>query len=322
MEQLRWFQTPEFAALWKQSFDGVHAVLREAHGQCHKPKVYVERGSLWVEISEPLLGLRLIAVELPLRILPPRLYLRSWAYDPAGSASYDKLRVNRFVHDGTQAVRYDNEQPRPSWQAQLGETRLKGLRDSVDLSSLEHLPLQQAAPEARRIVSKYCDYVVATLAAVPQVDTVAHETVDPAADLAPVAVDPRFQDAPPPVRIALANARIGQGSYRQRLLTVWERRCALSGCSVEAVLVASHSRAWSLCETAAQCLDEYNGLLLTATLDRLFDQGLIAFSDTGQVLTKGDDAVKALLPAPSLRFVHERHLPYLAWHRQRFGFGL
>ena len=121
------------------------------------------------------------------------------------------------------------------------------------------------------------------------------------------------------MKMALAKARVGQGGYRQRMFEVWGGRCAMTGCSVEAVLIASHAQPWSLCETAQQCLDEYNGLLLTANLDRLFDQGLIAFADDGTVIIRRNVGIDALVPADRLRFVDPRHVHYLAWHRNHFG---
>ncbi|WP_408734460.1 HNH endonuclease [Paraburkholderia bannensis] len=45
------------------------------------------------------------------------------------------------------------------------------------------------------------------------------------------------------------------------------------------LLVASHIKPWSRCESAEEGLDAANGLLLVPTLDKLFDRGFIAFGD-------------------------------------------
>ena len=48
------------------------------------------------------------------------------------------------------------------------------------------------------------------------------------------------------------------------------------------LLVASHIKPWSI-STNFERLDHYNGLMLTPTFDRLFDQGFITFKNDGKV---------------------------------------
>ncbi|HET9245398.1 MAG TPA: HNH endonuclease signature motif containing protein, partial [Xanthobacteraceae bacterium] len=52
---------------------------------------------------------------------------------------------------------------------------------------------------------------------------------------------------------------------------------------VEAALRASHIKPWRE-SSDRERLDPANGLLLTANLDALFNDGLIAFDDEGQML--------------------------------------
>lgn len=89
------------------------------------------------------------------------------------------------------------------------------------------------------------------------------------------------------------------------------------------VLVASHAKSWAS-STNAERLDEYNGLILAASIDRLFDAGLISFSDDGRLLHKtvlGSELVAIGLADESrLRFVSGRHRPFLAAHRKQHGF--
>jgi predicted restriction endonuclease len=87
-------------------------------------------------------------------------------------------------------------------------------------------------------------------------------------------------------RDTLIKARRGQGKFRQAVFDLWGG-CAITRCTVPEVLRASHIKPWSLCtgETANdERLDPHNGLLLTATLDALFDKGLISFDDKGDML--------------------------------------
>lgn len=120
-------------------------------------------------------------------------------------------------------------------------------------------------------------------------------------------------------REALIKARIGQGDYRQALLAYWGG-CAITDCTVPALLRASHIKPW--CEaTASERLDPYNGVLLTPNLDLAFDQGLITFDDQGLIrLSPGLDTDSAsalhLHPHLRLRKIEPRHCSYLAWHRE------
>lgn len=76
--------------------------------------------------------------------------------------------------------------------------------------------------------------------------------------------------------IAQIVRRQGQPSFRQKLLEVYEHRCAVSGCDADEALEAAHIVPYRGLETnVAQ-----NGILLRADLHTLFDQGLIAIDDT------------------------------------------
>jgi hypothetical protein len=150
--------------------------------------------------------------------------------------------------------------------------------------------------------------------------------VDPVYIAAAIEIDndPACRDIPETTREALVTARIGQGAYRDRILALWQGQCAVTGCAIEAVLVASHVKAWADASNEER-LDEYNGLLLAASVDRLFDQGLISFDTQGHLLCRDDlptaELVKLGLRAGSqLRFIHERHQAFMAHHRLTHGF--
>jgi hypothetical protein len=122
-------------------------------------------------------------------------------------------------------------------------------------------------------------------------------------------------------RKALNKARIGQGVFRTRVVDLWGS-CAVTGCSLNEILVASHIVPWTLA-TNKERLDPFNGLLLTPNFDKLFDQCLISFKDDGSILLS-----KALLPEARaalginkksrLRFVRLASLPFLQRHRRLF----
>ncbi len=127
-------------------------------------------------------------------------------------------------------------------------------------------------------------------------------------------------------RKALIEARVGQGKYREDLLKIWHRRCAVTGCDIEKALVASHAVPWRENKDPETCLDPYNGLLLAASIDKLFDQGLISFDEAGRLLRctalRGVDLLALGITADArLRAISPKHQPYLAAHRIKHGFN-
>lgn len=83
-------------------------------------------------------------------------------------------------------------------------------------------------------------------------------------------------------REALIIARRGQGLYKQRVMRI-EHGCRLTGVTNVTHLRASHCKPWRDC-TNEERLDGENGLLLTPTIDHLFDRGFISFEDSGELL--------------------------------------
>ncbi len=118
----------------------------------------------------------------------------------------------------------------------------------------------------------------------------------------------------------LVDARLGQGKYRDELIALW-KGCPLTKCSDVRVLVASHIKPWSE-STRPEQLDRFNGILLTPNADRLFDRGLISFSDDGTLLRSDlvrSKVLKQLEVPLDVRIDFEpRHLPYLAIHRHKW----
>jgi len=80
----------------------------------------------------------------------------------------------------------------------------------------------------------------------------------------------------------LIKARIGQGAYRLKLLEE-SPECIVTRVNDERILVASHIKPWSISNDTEK-IDHNNGLVLTPTYDKLFDQGFISFEDNGVIL--------------------------------------
>jgi hypothetical protein len=120
--------------------------------------------------------------------------------------------------------------------------------------------------------------------------------------------------------IRLVKQRLGQNFYRQALLEYWGGACALTGLAIPSLLRASHSKPWADCESDDERLNVFNGFLLAAHFDALFDAGFITFTEGGHLLrasklTEKEAALLGIEAALRLRWISPRHLPFLAWHR-------
>lgn len=81
---------------------------------------------------------------------------------------------------------------------------------------------------------------------------------------------------------AIIRARRGQGLFKQRVMAI-EQRCRITGVDRLAHLVASHCKPWRD-STNEERLNGENGLLLTPSIDHLFDRGFVGFEDDGTLV--------------------------------------
>ena len=117
----------------------------------------------------------------------------------------------------------------------------------------------------------------------------------------------------------VSSARVGQQTYRDTLIKYW-KGCAVTGCDIPSILKASHIKPWKAADDRER-LDPFNGILLIATLDALFDRGLISFADSGDLLVSRELTEKNLDALGinqnmKLRKLNGAHLPYLKFHRE------
>ncbi|WP_326981060.1 HNH endonuclease [Chryseobacterium sp. MYb264] len=80
--------------------------------------------------------------------------------------------------------------------------------------------------------------------------------------------------------------RIGQEKYRRAVIE-YMPQCPFSKITDERLLIASHIKPYSVCikeNNQEEALDYLNGLALSPTFDRLFDQGYITFLDSGELI--------------------------------------
>ena len=137
-------------------------------------------------------------------------------------------------------------------------------------------------------------------------------------ELAQVRVDESLSETD---RLAVVLARRGQGIFKQRVMRI-ESRCRITGVDRPEHLRASHCKPWRDAKNDER-LDGENGLLLTPTMDHLFDRGFIGFEETGRII------VSPIVHAESLRRMglDPKNLPdvgtfsqgqrrYLEFHRE------
>ena len=138
-------------------------------------------------------------------------------------------------------------------------------------------------------------------------------------------------------RDIIAKARIGQGEFRNKLLER-DKVCRICGMENRRLLVASHIKPWSKCDTTGEKWDSNNGLLLCSIHDALFDNGLISFDPEGRIMISeslSKDDRERLNLSPSIKITMPAEMAdYMEWHNndllknsktvshQKFGLGI
>lgn len=130
------------------------------------------------------------------------------------------------------------------------------------------------------------------------------------------------QDVPETEREALVMARRGQGKFKRNVYQ-HEVRCRITGVDRIEHLIASHCKPWRDCESNEERLDGENGLLLTPSIDHLFDRGFISFEGNGRLLISEVAHKESLhrmgVPIDEVKNVgsfSEGQKQYLEYHRE------
>ena len=121
-------------------------------------------------------------------------------------------------------------------------------------------------------------------------------------------------------KIAIIQSRVGQGAFRKSLIDKYNGRCIITGIDHPDLLVASHIKPWAVSSNKER-LSVDNGLLLSATYDRLFDRGLITFDRYGKIILSsqiGAENIKRLGLSQGVKFnlqINKSMNEYLSYHR-------
>lgn len=197
--------------------------------------------------------------------------------------------------------------------------KYKPRHDSVDAQPQTSSPVAADgnAPDTEESGGNSEDLLTASVAdPVPDLEEITRKIEEECANLEGQDVD------------AVVKRRVGQGVFRNSLLDDFGMACCMTGLKNSRLLIASHIVPWSK-SAPAQKLDPENGLLLSVSMDALFDKGLISFSSTGSILIGNDlnaEAVEILglerefvLPEKLLTEARKKNL---AKHRERHGFDV
>lgn len=113
----------------------------------------------------------------------------------------------------------------------------------------------------------------------------------------------------------LVKCRIGQGTFRQKLIAYW-KACAVTGYKDTGLLVASHIKPWRA-STNAERLNPFNGLLLTPNLDKAFDAGFITFLQDGLISLSPllSDPLQLSIESGMRIALASQHEPFMDFHR-------
>jgi hypothetical protein len=122
--------------------------------------------------------------------------------------------------------------------------------------------------------------------------------------------------------LAVGKRRIGQGRYRRDVIRLWDGKCAITGSSIQELLIASHIVPWKD-SNSIEKTDEQNSVLLSALYDKLFDKYLITFDENGKILVSRSINIKekgalSITGTELIDIKSERMLSYLKKHRKEF----
>ncbi len=122
----------------------------------------------------------------------------------------------------------------------------------------------------------------------------------------------------------LVDARLGQGKFRNAVLQQWGKCCAVTSSATERAIRASHIKPWRD-STDDERLDPNNGLPLIASLDALFDAGLISFEASGRMivspkLNSSERQIFGVEESSLIKPPAVKMATYLAYHRRKHGF--
>lgn len=217
---------------------------------CPKPQEFGSAGASWNEV-----GWRVdVQFKVLLKQIEPRQHMD--LLRPLLPERYSPIRA-----DGTGNQIYLAELPDSLGQALLG---LIGLEGQAALQESEtHSKLNEEAAEVGRAPADILN----------DWDRELERRVDQDSELTKTEKE------------QVVKSRRGQGLFKARVASI-ETCCRVTKVSRPEHLIASHIKPWRVSGNRER-LDGENGLLLTPSIDHLFDGGFISFKNSGELIVSG-----------------------------------
>lgn len=122
-------------------------------------------------------------------------------------------------------------------------------------------------------------------------------------------------------RKIIGKVRIGQGIFRENLISKYKCSCVLCGLCVKDLLVSSHIKEWYESNDTEK-IDHENGLLLCVMHDALLDKHLITFDQDGKIciskhMTEQDKILCNINENISI-FMSDKTKEYMKFHYNKF----
>ena len=122
----------------------------------------------------------------------------------------------------------------------------------------------------------------------------------------------------------LRKERVGQEKFRAEVLKDCGHVCPFTGINDASLLIAGHIKPWSV-SNPQEKVDPKNGFSFTPTFDKLFNDGLITFTESGELEISPLLSIKTrkslhleegkAIDLPLKNEKHERRRIYLRYHR-------
>ncbi|CAG9166120.1 HNH endonuclease [Cupriavidus pampae] len=243
-------------------------------------------GHPWIRVMHPMDEVRFIGITPNRGDGPVYMKLRAFLYEQ-DKEEIDRLLSGKFFSFEGVALPRNAAYPGPSWLRYLEDDGrpVVGYEATIDVSDWAG---ETFAARIYLLCEAFCLFVRAAVTGGTEYDSLpdtrpnkpASERLHDEAALEELRGNHDLSESE---FLALMKVRIGQSNYRQQLIQRWGG-CSVTGCRLTEFLIASHIHAWGNCKSANERWDPDNGLLLTPSLDRLFDRGLIGFHDNGNVV--------------------------------------
>lgn len=88
------------------------------------------------------------------------------------------------------------------------------------------------------------------------------------------------------VKIREVKTRVNQNLFRQLILSIYQKKCAISGIDISEMLVAGHILPWA--EYENERLNPENGICLSSIYDKAFEKGFIGIDENYKILISSE----------------------------------